>query len=508
MRTDIVATKRLIDEKIEAEQREANRAAIRAASRGLSPQLQRIEAKFASLDASMSGAATDEMESPSTTTSEDAIAHQFAEIYGGELRYVPEWGRWLRWDGRVWQHDKTVSVIDLARGVCRDAATAVANSDAKDSQIARIKQRLGSAQTVWAVVRLAGTDPRIATAVEQLDADPWKLNTPGGVLCLKTGALEPHQAVGLHTKITAAAPTGDCPQWHRLLARVIPEAPVRDYLQRLAGYALTGSSREHVLPFAYGTGRNGKGTVFHTLRSVLGDYGLEIPAETLMETHNDRHLTEIAVLRGARFVVGSEVDSGRRWNESRLKRLTGGDPIAARYIAKDMFEFEPSHTLVIVGNHKPGLRAIDEAMRARMHLIDFAVTIPEAERDTELPEKLKAEYGGILRWALVGCLDWQDGGLRPPESIKAATDAYLTAEDSIASWVAECCEQRGQITLKAAHHSYREWCEENAQAALGRNTFADQLEARGFQRSVNGRNKSPVFAGLELANLESTRWSD
>jgi putative DNA primase/helicase len=284
----------------------------------------------------------------------------------------------------------------------------------------------------------------------------------------------------------------------RFLERVQPDASVREYLQRLAGYSLTGSTREHVLPFAHGGGRNGKGTLFHTLRAALGDYGLSIPAESLMESHHDRHLTELAVLRGARMVVASEIDSGRRWNESRLKRLTGGDPISARFIARDLFEFIPSHTLIVFANNKPGLRQVDEAIKSRMHLIPFAVTIPEAERDTDLPEKLKAEYRGILAWALTGCLDWQARGLQAPETIRAATGKYLTGEDSLAQWLDECTRRRGQVTLKAAHASYREWCESNGQMIpLGRNAFADQLEDRGYTRN-RGTTNATTFHGLDL----------
>ncbi len=286
-----------------------------------------------------------------------------------------------------------------------------------------------------------------------------------------------------------------------------PEQEVRDYLQRLAGYGMTGSSRDHVLAFWHGGGRNGKGTVAHAIRRALGDYGLEIPAETLMESHHDRHLTEIAVLHGARLVVGSEIDSGRRWNESRLKRLTGGDPISARYIGKDLFEFEPTHTLLIVGNTKPGLRSVDEAIRARMHLVEFTVTIPLAERDTTLPERLASEYGGILAWALAGCLDWQADGLAPPEAVTAATTAYLTGEDMLQAWVQECCEKCGQLTLAAAHRSYRQWCERNGAVVLGRNTFGDQLEARGF-RSSTDRNKAVIFAGLSLPIPHDRRFDE
>jgi putative DNA primase/helicase len=225
-----------------------------------------------------------------------------------------------------------------------------------------------------------------------------------------------------------------------------------------------------------------------------------------MESHNDRHPTEIAVLRGARFIAASEIDTGRKWNESRLKRLTGGDPISARYIGKDLFEFEPTHTLVIVGNQKPGLRSVDEAMRARMHLVDFAVTVPVEERDLELPEKLKAEYGGILAWALVGCREWQKTGLKPPAEVLAATSEYLDGEDSIANWISECCLKEGVIALSVAHKSYRDWCEKNAAPMLGRNTFADQLEMHGYNRPRDDKGKRSVqFLGLSLPIKKDSR---
>jgi putative DNA primase/helicase len=217
-----------------------------------------------------------------------------------------------------------------------------------------------------------------------------------------------------------------------------------------------------------------------------------------MESHNDRHPTEIAVLRGARMALCSEVDSGRRWNETRVKRLSGGDPITARLMHRDPFEFQPSHKLVILANAKPGIRVVDEAIRRRIHLIEFPVTIPEAERDHSLPEKLKAEAGGILAWAIAGCLDWQTRGLQPPDSILAKTATYLDREDVIAEWISECCRLVGQTSLSDAHASYREWAERTGHLVIGRNTFGDQLEARGISR-VETRSRVRVFNGLSIA---------
>lgn len=439
--------------------------------------------------------------------SDDDLALKFTERHASDLRYVAVWDRWLIWDCTRWAYDERRRVFDMARALCRDIlAEHLQDPALTDVQRKSLRQRLGSAGTIWAVVKLAGSDPRHAVTVNQLDADPWALNTPGGTLDLRSGVMRPHEPNELHTLVTAATPEGDCPLFLSILERVQPEQAVRHYIRRLAGYALTGSSREHVLPFFFGVGRNGKGTIAHAIRRALGDYGLEVAPELLMESHNERHPTEIAVLRGARFVVGSEVDTGKRWNESRLKRLTGGDPISARYIGKDLFEFEPSHTLVVVGNSKPGLRSVDEAMRARVHLIEFGVIIPEHERDPTLAERLQPEYGGILKWALAGCLDWQAHGLAPPDSIRAATAQYLDGEDMISAWVTERCERCGQVTLAAAHKAFRQWCESSGAVVLGRNSFSDQLEAHGFKRQTDSHSKAIVFGGLGLK--QSRDWRD
>lgn len=440
--------------------------------------------------------------------SDDELALRFTERHQHQLRYVAAWDRWLIWDGMRWARDERRRVFDYSRKLCRDVLAEHLAEALTEPQRKSLRKRLGDAKTVYNVVKLAGSDPRHAVLVNQLDADPWLLNTPGGILDLRTGEFRAADPAALMTKITAAIPDGACPLFESVLARVQPDQSVREYLQRLAGYGMTGSCRNHVLGFWHGGGGNGKGTVGHTLRRALGDYGLEIGAETLMESHNDRHLTEIAVLHGARFVVASEIDSGRRWNESRIKRLTGGDPISARFMGRDLFEFEPTHTLLIIGNSKPGLRTVDQAIKRRMHLVEWNVTIPAGESDTTLVDSLAAEYGGVLAWMLAGCLEWQQRGLAPPKSVTDATDAYLAAEDNVQTWIEECCEPHGQIKLTVAHRSYRDWCERSGAVVLGRNSFGDQLEAHGFSRERDSHLKQDVFAGLSLAIPKDNRYTE
>ena len=297
--------------------------------------------------------------------SEDALALEFTRQHGDDLRYVAAWGRWLIWYGDRWRFDDTVHVFDKARAVCREASI----------KKNKPQNALASAKTVAAVERLAKADRKHAATVDQWDADPWLLNTPGCVIDLKTGDAHTHRLDEYCTKITATAPSGDCPIWHEFLKRVMDgDADLIAFLQRVAGYNLTGITREHALFFLHGTGANGKSTFLNTIASTMGDYHTTSSAETFVASRTDRHPTELAALRGARLVTATEIEEGRRWAEARIKALTGGDPIAARFMRRDLFEFTPQFKLMIAGNHKPQLRNVDEAFRRRLHLMPFTVT--------------------------------------------------------------------------------------------------------------------------------------
>ena len=212
---------------------------------------------------------------------------------------------------------------------------------------------------------------------------------------------------------------------------------------RVMGYCLTGITREHALFFGYGTGANGKGTFLNTMSAILGGYAAVAPMETFTASPTDRHPTDLAMLRGARLVAAQETEEGRRWAEGRIKAMTGGDPVTARFMRRDFFTFIPLFKLFIAGNHKPGLRGVDEAIRRRLNLIPFTVTIPVAERDVHLADKLGPEMPGILAWAIEGCLLWQRVGLQPPATVVEATHNYMAAEDALSLWIMERCKRIG-----------------------------------------------------------------
>jgi putative DNA primase/helicase len=436
---------------------------------------------------------------PSPVFSDDALALRFAELHARDLRYVARWSQWLRWDGNRWRPDDTLAVFDSARAVCRTAAVGCNKT--------RLAKELTSAKTVAAIERLARSDRRLAATAGQWDSDPWLLNTPDGVVDLMSGETRPHRAEDYLTRITAVGPGDACPLWMEFLARVTnSDAELQTFLQRVLGYSLTGSTRDHALFFAYGTGANGKTVFTSTASTILGDYHCAAPIETLTASSVDRHPTELADLRGARLVTAVETEEGRRWAESRIKMLTGGERVKARFMRQDLFEFTPQLKLFITGNHKPGLRSVDEAMRRRFHLIPFTVTIPPIERDPDLTEKLKDEWPGILQWMIDGCLAWQEIGLRPPEVVRSATDAYLDAEDALAAWIEEAtaADPNGWETTANLFASWTAWSTKAGEYTGTMRRFVQNLETRGLtpERRRIGRG----FRGLVLVHQQGDPW--
>jgi putative DNA primase/helicase len=370
-----------------------------------------------------------------------------------------------------------------------------------------LQRKITSSQTVSAVERLARCDPEHAATVAQWDSDPWLFSTPVGVVDLKTGELREHSRGDYITKLAGAGPGGelaDCPRWLSFLDRVTDgRTELAGFLQRMCGYALTGITREHALFFLHGTGANGKSVFLGTVSGILAEYGKTAAIETFIASRNEHHPTDVAGLQGARLVTAFETEDGRRWAESKIKSLTGGDRVSARFMRQDFFEFTPQFKLLIAGNHKPRLRAVDEAMRRRFNLVPFAVTIPENERDKDLAEKLRDEWPGILQWMIEGCLAWQREGLNPPEIVRTATETYFADEDAISRWIEEACTVGRQFETSCAQlfANWKSWCEQNGEYCGALRSFSQNLETRQYQR-VHGRDRN-AFRGLAVRAEEN-----
>jgi putative DNA primase/helicase len=421
--------------------------------------------------------------------SDEAIALKFADKHAGNLRYTHRWGQWHHFDGQRWSEDATLLAFDLARHLCREAAEGAKPSEAKDTL---------SAKKRAAVVSLAREDRRLAATVDQWDTDPNVLNTPAGTIDLHTFEMRPHNPGDYITRMTAVAPGGDCPRWLRFVDEITGgDKALAEFLQRMAGYSLTGDTSEHALFFAHGGGGNGKGVFMNTLIGIMGDYHRAAPIETFTASMGDRHPTEVAMLRGARLVTSTETEEGRRWAESKVKQLTGGDPVSARFMRQDFFTYTPAFKLLVSGNHKPSLRSVDESIRRRFNLIPFLQTFSGDDRDPDLGERLKAEWPGILQWMLDGCADWRERGLAPPEAVTKATAAYLKAEDSLQAWITERCEEMGEDSLARLNASWRQWAEQNGESPRTNKWLSAELEKKGFE--PDDRTKGKFFIGLRVS---------
>lgn len=427
--------------------------------------------------------------------SEDALADHFAVEHGQDWRHVKRWGAWFEWDGDGWRQDEVGKVNNLAVSVTRKALYWPEGIRLTDKEKRQINRR----STAGALRDIAADDPRIRATIDQWDTDPWMLGCPGGVLDLRSATMLPPEREQYITKRTAVAPESGSPvRWLDYLKRAhAGDEETISYLQRYAGYSCTGETGEHALAFLYGNGRNGKGVFLETVSRVLGDYAKTASITTFLEQKNPAHSTELARLHKARLVVTEEAGVGGRWNESRIKHMTGGGKITARFMRMDDFEFTPCFKLLVAANHKPSLRSVDEAMKARIHLVPFNVTIPPEERDLNLLDKLQTEWPQILGWMLDGCAEWQRIGLKPPQRILDATSEYMQQEDILGDWIAENCNSEGEVDAADAFQNYRKWCDASGHSAWSRIGWSRAVMERGTidSRRSSGRT---IFIGLSL----------
>jgi putative DNA primase/helicase len=458
----------------------------------------------------------EQAEEPAPRYSEATLANLLDATYGHRIRYVAGWGKWLVYNGKVWKEDQINRVFSYARKICAHTALPLNGGNKGEQALAR---KLNTAQTISAVVKIAQSLPRIAATMEQWDVDPWLLNTPKGVVDLRTGKIREHRADDYMTKSTKVSPGGSCPRFLKFLGEVTnDDAEMIAYLRRKDGYSLTGVTTEHAVFFTYGDGRNGKTVKQNTTGYVMGDYCVAAPITTFIVTGYEQHPTDLAMLRGARLVRCSEVAKGQRWAEEKIKQMSGGDPITARFMRQDFFTYAPQFKLDFLGNVKPSLRTVDEAAKARFQMIPFTVFFEEEKRDHELEERLREEGPGILQWMIEGCLEWQREGLKPPPKVRAATEEYLPQQDATEEWLRECCERNAPkaSTITRLMRSWTDWAEAAGEFVGRRGDLVERLKAKGFEecKTSDGMclrglhvatDVRPSFAGAEPLTMGAVK---
>lgn len=440
-------------------------------------------------------------------TTEAMNARRFAVRFGAEVRYCEPWGKWLTWDNRRWKPDDCRAVDAMAKQIGKDLFAEyeklAPNFDPETPEgKAALKMMSSWARGsngdhgLRAMLALSRSEPGIPVVPSQLDQDPWSFNVLNGTIDLHTGKLRPHDRADCITKLAPVEfqEGADCELWCDFLRVVLPDSDLRGFFRRLVGYCLTGSTQEHVLPFLYGVGANGKSTAMNTLLAMLGtDYGIKAPTDLLLAKKNEGHPTELADLFGKRFVACIEAEDGRRLAESLVKELTGGDRIRARRMREDFWEFQATHKIWLAANHKPQVRGTDHGIWRRIKLVPFTVTISDEKQDKTLPNKLLGELPGILNWALHGCMEWQNEGLGEPPAVKAATADYRIEMDVLGDFTRERClvAENCEVGSAQLFDAYKEWAESAGEKPVTQRRFGLQMVERGFrsERFTSGPNK-------------------
>lgn len=440
---------------------------------------------------------------PGEPKTELGYARRLIAVYGDRLRFVPAWNRWLVWDGQRWAHDTTGQAQRWMKVIARRLTTeALALEGEQERKAAmNLARRAESSASVKGALVLASTESGIVVTPDGLDADPFLLNCTNGTLDLRTGELHDHDPADLLTKMSAAAfqPGAAGPEFAKFLKRVQPDPEMRAYIARLLGHGLEGRVVEHVLGIHHGVGRNGKGTLIGAVNTALGDYADAADPDLLTARTFDAHPTSTADLHGLRLAVLHETDKGRHLAEATVKRLTGGDRLKARRMREDFWSFEPSHTFVMLTNHKPVISGTDEAIWARLRLVPWNVVIPPEERDLTLADKLALELDAVLGFLVTGYQDWHQHGLRDPQQVMAATAEYRAESDALSRFIDQrCMAGHGTVGSTELFRAWAKWCADEGEEPGTQTSFSTVMENKGFDKFKDSSGRMR-WRGLGLA---------
>lgn len=429
-------------------------------------------------------------------------AHRLQDRFGTIIRYSYNRKKWFFWEGKVWEADNSGEVKKLADMICDDIKKeAIMEEDEKtQADLLRWSIKTASSKGKEAMIKECQHLPGIPIMQDELDSYVDYINCRNGIVNLRNGELIPHDSNFLMTKMCNADydTSGKQPElWLSFLQDVTNgDAKLQEYIQRCVGYSLTGSTSEQCAYFLYGIGNNGKSTFLDTMADLLGGYSANTQPETIMmkKWGSDSANSDVARLKGARFVTSEEPTEGVRLNEGLLKQLTGGSKVTCRFLYGDEFEYTPEFKIWIATNHKPVIRGTDLGIWRRIKLIPFEVNIPKEKVDKNLKQKLKKEFPQILRWAVEGCMKWRKYGIEEPQCVTDAVKEYKQEMDLLAGFLEQCieidydCDEK--VPAAELFRTYIRWAKENNEYEMSSKKFFSEISKKLPEK---GRNSSGIF---------------
>lgn len=424
-------------------------------------------------------------------------AERIAYEYGHVIKYVNEMG-WLIWDGKRWRMDTRKEIERITAKVLRGLYKSEEEPEVKWARMCERRNiRMNSIKDLM---------PLVPGERDTFDRHSFLLNVENGVVDLRTGQLCPHDRNLYLSKITNVTfdEQAKCPTWLAFLDQIfLGDGELMEYMQRLIGYSLTGDISEQIMMFLVGGGSNGKSTFINTIKDLMGEYGKQAKSDTFIKKKETGANNDIARLAGARFVSAIESEEGERLADSFVKQITGGEPVLARFLRQEYFEFVPDFKVFFTTNHKPIIGGLDEGIWRRVKLIPFNLNLPAHKRDKRLSEKLSLEMSGILNWAIEGCMKWQKEGLKEPKVVAEATGRYKEDMDILGPFLSEVCyidepkNEAIKMEAKELYNVYETWCFRSGERALGNRSFYRMLETKGFGKTKGTGNKT-FFTGITL----------
>jgi putative DNA primase/helicase len=434
-------------------------------------------------------------------------AERFVDLYSNQIRYCYTEKKWYYYNSMKWCVDNIGTVQKMAdraaEAMKAELKAYIQADEAEGTEMEKAfeKHLKNSRSNKAKKAMLNEVEHHVPVLPAQMDKYRMALNTPSGIINLKTGAIREHNPDCYFTKITSVdySVNAACPKWLAFLDDIFnSDKDLIRYVQKAVGYSLTGSTSEQCAFFLYGTGRNGKSTFLDVIRDVFGDYAANIQPETIMVRNSQGSAinSDIARLKGARLVTSVEPNEGVRINEGLLKQLTGDDTVTARKLYSEEFEFKPEFKLWMATNHKPIIRGTDTGIWRRIHMIPFTVAIPEEKVDKTLTHKLKAEMTAIFKWCIDGCILWQKEGLKMPKSVLDSVKQYRREMDVISAFIEENCINEGGVQSSVLYAAYAKWADTNNEYCMSATKFGVEL-SKQYEKVTTRRGK--FYNGISLA---------